>query len=83
MAERVMPEIDRERCTACGDCIEACPEHALALQPETGIALDEESCAYCGDCEEVCPHGAIRLPYEIRLAHHKEGAAERVEGDKR
>jgi len=60
MAERVMPEIDRERCTVCGDCIETCPEHALTI--------DEESCAYCGNCEDICPLGAIQLPYSIRLA---------------
>ena len=68
MSERIMPEIDRERCTLCGDCVEACPQHALSVQPERGIVLDEEACAYCGDCEDVCPLGAISLPYDIRLA---------------
>jgi len=68
MAERVMPEIDRERCTLCGDCVNACPHDALSMQPERGIVLDEEACAYCGDCEAICPSGAISLPYDIRLA---------------
>jgi formate hydrogenlyase subunit 6/NADH:ubiquinone oxidoreductase subunit I len=67
MAERIMPKIDRERCTLCGDCVEACPNDALSLERERGIVLDEEACAYCGDCEDVCPLGAISLPYDIRL----------------
>jgi len=82
MADRVMPEIDRERCTECGDCVEACPEHALTLQKGIGIVLDEEACAYCGDCEEICPQGAIRLPYVIRLAEHEDRPNKQVQGEK-
>lgn len=68
MPERLMPEIDREHCTLCGDCVAACPEHSLSIDPVIGIVLDEETCAYCGTCEDICPLGLISLPYDIRLA---------------
>lgn len=59
-----MPEIDMELCTGCGDCVSACPQHAVSLE-QGKPQLDEELCAYCGDCEDICPVGAIALPYEI------------------
>lgn len=71
MAQKVMPEIDRESCIMCGDCVAACPSSALSLSDEA-VALDEERCAYCGDCEDICPQGAIRLPFEIILSDHPE-----------
>ncbi|NLG28743.1 MAG: 4Fe-4S binding protein [Chloroflexi bacterium] len=64
----MMPEIDREHCTLCGDCVTACPEHSLSIDPERGVVLDEGTCVYCGTCEDICPLGLISLPYEIRLA---------------
>ena len=74
MTKKVMPEIDREICDLCGDCLAACPTQALSLDAERRvIVLDDEHCAYCGDCEAICPAGAIRLPYEIRLAKRNKG----------
>jgi NAD-dependent dihydropyrimidine dehydrogenase PreA subunit len=65
---RPMPVIDADRCDLCGDCVLACPNHAVSLKADDGLVLDEEACAYCGDCEDICPQGAIRLPYDIRGA---------------
>jgi len=66
MAQKVMPEINREVCILCGDCVGSCPTGALTLT-EKAVVLDEELCAYCGDCEDICPQGAIMLPFEILL----------------
>lgn len=68
MATKRMPEIDIELCTACGDCIEACPEDALSLSEAHKVLLDEERCAYCADCEDICPTGAIAVPFEVVLS---------------
>jgi formate hydrogenlyase subunit 6/NADH:ubiquinone oxidoreductase subunit I len=68
MCAQKMPEIDVELCTACGDCIEACPEEALSLSAAHKVLLDEERCAYCGDCEDICPVGAIAVPFEVVLS---------------
>ncbi len=62
--DHAMPEIDRERCTLCGDCVELCPQGAVHICCSK-VTIDEELCEYCGECEDICPMGAIALPYEI------------------
>ena len=68
----VMPEVDRDLCILCGDCVTSCPQQALMAQPGDVPRVNEELCAYCGDCEDICPVGAIRLPYKIVIAEKKE-----------
>lgn len=67
-----MPEIDRNVCDLCGDCLGACPTGALRMGPDA-LVLNEDLCAYCGDCEDVCPKGAIRLPFVVVLRGRDEG----------
>ena len=62
------PVIDKDRCTACGDCVSACPGGAVTLLPEQNLLVDDALCIYCGECEDVCPAEAISLPVWIRLA---------------
>jgi pyruvate formate lyase activating enzyme len=53
------------RCAACGACVEACPNDALALGPG-GIERDDARCSVCGLCSETCPNGAHEtIGYEI------------------
>jgi NAD-dependent dihydropyrimidine dehydrogenase PreA subunit len=64
---KIMPIIDQELCTGCGDCVDSCPEGALALEKGFAVILAPEDCQYCGDCEELCSFGAIARPFEIIL----------------
>ena len=65
MSEDGIPVVDVERCTACGDCVEACPKELLSLMPIdrrllvqcrnliAGDAALEEcrvACTACGKC---------------------------------
>ena len=53
--------IDSEKCTGCGVCIDVCPLEAISLND--GIAvIDEDTCTECGLCVNVCPNDAIDLP---------------------
>ncbi len=61
----VVPQINRQLCTRCGDCMAACPGGALSMSVAGEVELDLERCAYCADCEDVCPVGAITLPFDI------------------
>jgi pyruvate/2-oxoacid:ferredoxin oxidoreductase alpha subunit/NAD-dependent dihydropyrimidine dehydrogenase PreA subunit len=59
---RRKPVLHPEYCKACGRCIEACAQDALAsgeeIHPASGLApvlLDAERCNACGLCVEACP----------------------------
>lgn len=47
-----------DRCTACGACVEACPEEALRLA-DGRVVRDAGRCLVCGACADACPSGAM------------------------
>ena len=61
----ILPEIDRARCTGCGDCVAVCQPQALALVGGKAQMARPELCEYDGGCEPVCPAGAIQVPFLI------------------
>jgi pyruvate formate lyase activating enzyme len=48
------------RCIGARHCLQACPEHALALTSE-GMHIDRQKCSLCGACAEACPAGALEV----------------------
>ncbi|PSL18274.1 ferredoxin-type protein NapF [Shimia abyssi] len=55
-----------EACSACGDCLAACPESIL-LKDEDGfpkVDLSLGACTFCGDCASACETGAL-LPTTV------------------
>jgi ferredoxin len=57
------PQVDRDRCTVCGLCAEACPTYTLRLQGgRLEIELDTEfGCIGCGQCLAICPKAAVTV----------------------
>ena len=55
-----MPEIDGEKCTLCGKCVEICNFNALAKAKDK-IILFDKLCHSCGACILACPMDAINL----------------------
>jgi NAD-dependent dihydropyrimidine dehydrogenase PreA subunit len=51
-------KVDLEKCTGCGDCLEACTNQAISLYAGKA-AIDPDTCLDCGACVEACPVGAI------------------------
>jgi len=44
----------------CSDCINVCPNEALAQQNES-IVIDRKKCALSGKCTDICPTEALRI----------------------
>jgi len=61
--------VDADRCTMCLACVGACPEAALADNPETPqLRFIEKNCVQCGLCASTCPEQAITLQPRLWLA---------------
>lgn len=66
---RAMPKLDilpdcTDDCTACGVCVEKCPQQAIAI--ESPRETDPDSCIQCQACIKHCPTGARRIPVEYK-----------------
>ena len=56
----ITPTFEDIPCNACGACMDACKEDAVAPS-ETGeaIAIDFQRCVHCGSCMAACPTGTL------------------------
>jgi heterodisulfide reductase subunit A len=56
--------VDPEACTACRECLAACPYDAISMSAVDGrevAVISETGCKGCGGCVPVCPEDAIDL----------------------
>ncbi len=74
MGENGLPAVDEQKCTACGQCVTACPKHLIAIEPydstvflacSTDLAPKDArqacqvACLACRLCLKACPHDAL------------------------
>ncbi|NEX63200.1 4Fe-4S binding protein [Noviherbaspirillum galbum] len=61
-------DVDTAACTLCMSCVGACPEKALADNPNLPqLRFIESNCVQCGLCEKTCPENAITLTPRLLL----------------
>ena len=57
----MIPVVDPEKCTGCGECVENCPPQAIEIVSGTA-EIDKSLCEECGECAKTCPEKAITIP---------------------
>lgn len=61
--------VNADKCTLCLSCVGACPEAALADNPDKPqLRFIEKNCVQCGLCATTCPEDAITLQPRLWLA---------------
>ena len=55
------PEVNIEKCTGCGECVEVCPVDVYELQDEKSTVANGEECLGCESCIAVCEQEAITV----------------------
>ena len=86
MGAEGLPEINPEKCTACGKCVVACPRDIIILAPLSGknhircVSKDpgaevrkicEVGCIACGLCVQECPVEAIEIENNRAVLDYK------------
>jgi len=61
-------QLDGQKCTGCGMCLEVCPHNVLAMQGKIVQAIDRDACMECGACSRNCPAGAISVQSGVGCA---------------
>ena len=53
--------INRDLCTGCGECVDACLRSLLVIEKRKVVMTNEKLCSQCGDCMMACTTRAIVL----------------------
>ncbi|MEA3291060.1 MAG: (Fe-S)-binding protein [Pseudomonadota bacterium] len=83
-----LPVVDIDKCTACGDCVDACPrllfelvpvKHKLFVQCNTplsgdaAMALCAAACDACGRCATDAAPGLVRMENNLPIVDYSAG----------
>lgn len=81
-----LPQVNTDKCTACGDCVEICPKDLFSIQPiehrlwvncknlEAGDEVLEDcqvGCTACGKCAHDATDGLISMINNIPVIDYK------------
>jgi len=70
----ILPEVDKDRCTACGECARWCPVEAITVDEHAHI--NKGLCIGCGECTVTCRFKAIAVRWDESSANLQEKIAE-------
>lgn len=67
--------INKDACTLCLSCVNACPASALQDNPDSlQLKFIEKNCVQCGLCVKTCPENALSLVPQLRLTAQRKEA---------
>lgn len=85
MDEHGLPVVTASKCTACGDCVRACPKELFSIHPVShrlwvacknllhGDAAEAEcevACTACGRCAADAPEGLIKIVNNLAVVDY-------------
>ncbi|MCR4400547.1 MAG: mercury methylation ferredoxin HgcB [Syntrophomonadaceae bacterium] len=62
-------QLDTERCTGCGMCMQVCPQAVFALEDGRARIADRDACLECGACARNCPVEAVSVSPGVGCAY--------------
>jgi ferredoxin len=62
----MIPIIEIDLCTGCGNCVGVCPPQALSLL-NGKVVIEHDLCEECGFCAPQCAIGAVTIPFPVFL----------------
>ncbi len=54
-------QVERDKCTGCGDCVESCPGEVYELREGKAEPVRADDCHGCHTCEAICPAEALHI----------------------
>ncbi|MEM1515396.1 MAG: 4Fe-4S dicluster domain-containing protein [Candidatus Bathyarchaeia archaeon] len=54
-------DVNLEKCTGCGTCVDVCPVGVYELKEGKSVPVKVDECLVCRACETQCPSGAITI----------------------
>ena len=61
------PIVDPKGCTACENCVKACPADAITIKKTAFI--NDKKCIGCSHCIAVCPEGTINVQWNEAVSN--------------
>ena len=68
IANVVTLQLDEDKCTGCGMCLEVCPHSVFVLEDTTVEIVDRDACMECGACALNCPTEALTVQAGVGCA---------------
>ena len=61
-------QLDPEKCTGCGTCLEVCPRQVLNMNGKKARIANRDACIECGACALNCPFEALTVEVGVGCA---------------
>jgi NAD-dependent dihydropyrimidine dehydrogenase PreA subunit len=55
------PEVDKEKCIGCEECVDVCPSDVFEMQDDISVPVNPDECIGCEACIEACEQDAITI----------------------